>query len=76
MDSESCLPYSLQLVLLGKVSMEVDFENCGKIVSPSDFVIAARTHVRVLYSNPVLMVVHVFHYVCKGEKLTKKSLRS
>ena len=38
--------------------MEVDFENYGKIVSPSDFVIAARTHARFLYSNSVLMVVH------------------
>ena len=35
--------------------MEVDFENCGEIVSPSDF---ARTHARVPYSSPVLMVVH------------------
>jgi len=28
-------------------------------VSPSDFTIAARTHVRVPYSSPVLMVVHI-----------------
>jgi len=35
--------------------MEVDFRNCGEIVSPSDF---ARTHARVPYSSPVLMVVH------------------
>ena len=35
--------------------MEVGFENCGKIVSPSD---VARTHARVPYSSPVLMVVH------------------
>jgi len=46
------------LVLLEKVSMEVDFGNCGKIVSPLDFVIAARTSARVPYSSPVLMVVH------------------
>ena len=46
------------MVLLEKVSMEVDFENCGEIVSPSDFVIAARSHARVLYSSPVLMVIH------------------
>ena len=38
--------------------MKVDFENCGETVSPSDFVIAARTHARVPYSSPVLMVVH------------------
>ena len=38
--------------------MEVDFENCGEIVSPSDFAIAVRTHARVPYSSPVLMVVH------------------
>ena len=35
--------------------MEVDFGNCSEIVSPS---IAARTHARVPYSSPVLMVVH------------------
>ena len=38
--------------------MEVDFRNYGRIVSPSDVVIAARTHARVPYSSPVLMVVH------------------
>jgi len=38
--------------------MEVDFENCGKIVSPSDVAIAARTHARVAHSSPVLMIVH------------------
>ena len=38
--------------------MEVDFENCGEIVSPSDFVIAAWTYARVPYSSPVLMVVY------------------
>ena len=43
------------MVLLEKVSKEVDFENCDEIVSPSDF---ARTHARVPYSSPVLMVVH------------------
>ena len=47
------------MVLLEKVSMEVDFENCGEIVSPSDFTIAARTRARVPYSSPVLMVVHL-----------------
>ena len=46
------------MVLLEKVSIEVDFENCGEIVSPSDFASAAQTHARVLYSSPVLMVVH------------------
>ena len=35
--------------------MEVDFENCGEIISPS---IAAWTHIRVQYSSLVLMVVH------------------
>jgi len=39
--------------------MEVDFENCGEIVSPSDFVIVAQTHARVPYSIPVLIVVHL-----------------
>ena len=43
-------------VLLEKVSIEVDFENCGEIVSPSNFAVAARIHARVPYS--VLMVVH------------------
>ena len=38
--------------------MEVDIGNCGKIMSPSDFAIAARTHARVPYSSPVLMVIH------------------
>jgi len=40
------------------MSMEVDFENCGEIVSPSDFASAAKTHARVPYSSPVLMIVH------------------
>ena len=57
-EPESCLPYFLQLVLLEKVCIEVDFGNCGKIMSPSDFTIAARTHARVQYSSPVLIVVH------------------
>ena len=48
----------MQLVRLEKISMEVDFENYGEIVSPSDFAIAARTHASVPYSSPVLMVVH------------------
>ena len=38
--------------------MEVDFGNCGEIVSPSDFAVAARTHARVPYSIPVLKFVH------------------
>ena len=46
--------------------MEVDFRNCGEIVSPSDF---ARTHARVPYSSPVSMVVH-FELV-KLEKMSK-----
>jgi len=48
----------LKLVLLEKMSMEVDFGNDGKTISPSDFAITARTHVRVPYSSTVLMVVH------------------
>ena len=51
-------PYFLQLVLLEKMSMEVDFGNCDEIMSPSDFASAAQTHARVPYSSPVLMVVH------------------
>ena len=39
--------------------MEVHLENCGIIVSLSDFAIAARTHARVLYSSLVLMVVNL-----------------
>ena len=35
--------------------MEVYFRNCGEIVSLSD---VARTHARVPYSSPGLMVVH------------------
>ena len=38
--------------------MEVDFGNCGEIVSPSDFAIATQTHARVPYSSSVLTVVH------------------
>ena len=38
--------------------MEVDFENCGEIVSPSDFAVAARTDATVPYSSPVLKFVH------------------
>ena len=45
----------MQLVLLEKVSMEVYFENCGQIVSPSD---VAQTHARIPYSSSLLMVVH------------------
>ena len=39
------------------MSMEVDFGNCSEFVSPSDFAVAARTHARVPYSGPVLIVV-------------------
>ena len=35
--------------------MEVNFRNCGEIVSLSDF---ARIHARVPYSSPVLMIIH------------------
>ena len=37
------------------MSMEVDFGNYGRFVSPSDFDL---THARVPYSSPVLMVVY------------------
>ena len=30
--------------------MEVDFENCGEVVSPSDFAIVVRIHARFPYS--------------------------
>jgi len=33
----------VQSVLLENGSKKVDFENCGKIVSPSDFETVART---------------------------------
>ena len=46
--------------------MEVDFGNCGEIVSPS---IATRTHAKVPYSSLVLMVVH-FESV-RLEKMSK-----
>ena len=32
------------------MSMEVGFENCGEIVSPSDFAIVTRTQTRLPYS--------------------------
>ena len=41
------------------MSMEVDFGNYGEFVSPLDYAVAARTHTRVPYSSPVLMVVHL-----------------
>ena len=37
--------------------MKIDFENCGEIVSPSDFGIVG-THARVPYSISVLMIIH------------------
>ena len=40
------------------MSMKVDFGNYGEIASPSDFAVTARTHARVPYSSPVLIVVH------------------
>jgi len=51
--------------------MEVDFRNCGEIVSPSDLAIAAQTHARVPYSSPVLMVAHF-----KSVRLEKMSRTS
>ena len=48
----------MQLILLETISMEVGFENCGKTMSPSDFVIVTRTHARVPYSISILMVIH------------------
>ena len=38
--------------------MEFGFENCGAIVSLSDFKFVAQTHARVPYSIPGLMIVH------------------
>ena len=54
--------------------MEVDFKNCGEIVSPSDFAIAARTHARVLYSSPILMVVHFESVRLKKMSMTLENL--
>ena len=51
------------------MSMEVYFGNYGEIVSLLDFLIAARTQARVLYSSPILMVVH-FESV-RLEKMSK-----
>ena len=48
----------LQSVLLEKVSMEVDFENCCEIVSLSDIEFVAQTHTRAPHLSPGLMVVH------------------
>ena len=38
--------------------MKVGFENFGETVSLSDFKIVARTHARILYSCPKLMIGH------------------
>jgi len=38
--------------------MKVDFENYGEAVSPSNFVIIARTHAIVPYSFSGWMIVH------------------
>ena len=49
---------------LEKVSMEVDFRNCGEIVSLSDIEFVAQTHARAPYSSPRLMIVdwsHILH---------------
>ena len=56
------------------MSMDVDFENYGKIVSPSDFAIAARTYARVPYSSPVLMVVHLELVILKKMSRTLENL--
>ena len=48
----------MKLVLLEKVSMKVDFENYGEVVSPSYFTIVAQTHSRVSYSFSRWMVIH------------------
>ena len=40
------------------MSMEVDFENYGETMSPSNFVVAARTHARVQYSSLILKFIH------------------
>jgi len=38
-------------VLLEKVNMEVDFENCGEIVSLADVEIDVQTPARYIYSS-------------------------
>jgi len=48
----------LQSVFLEKVSIKVNFENCGEIVSLSDIEFVARTHAKDPYSSPGLIVVH------------------
>ena len=48
--------------------MEVDFENCGEIMSPSDLEIVARPHVRLPYS--VLGQMY-FTIGCSKKKYTK-----
>jgi len=47
----------LQLVLLENVSMKVDFENCGEIVSLLDIEFVAQTHARAPYSSPRLIAI-------------------
>ena len=46
------------MVLLEKLSMKVDCENCGEIVSLSDIEFVTQTHARAPYSSSGLMVVH------------------
>ena len=48
----------MQSVLLEKLSMKVDFENCGEIVSLSDIDFILQTHARAPYSSPRLILVH------------------
>ena len=64
----------MELVLLEKVSVEVDFENCGEIVSLSDIEFVAQTHARVSYSIPGLIVVHFELVRLKKISMTLKHL--
>ena len=54
--------------------MKVGFKNCGKIVSPSDFVIVVRTHARLPYSFSgwIFLQLHVLkkkHVKLGSEKM-------
>ena len=48
----------LQMIVLERECLNLDFEKIVKIVSPTCFEIVAQTHARVLYSCPRLMIGH------------------
>jgi len=54
--------------------MEIDFENCGKIVSLSDIEFVARTHARAPYSSSRLIVVHFKSVGLKKMSMTLENL--